>query len=82
MEKKYKFISITLEGTWEAHERNRGGFRLAYVCDYLSPFGVGWGTLTFFVDNDGVLRCDDERMERDFVDQALLAFAQSARYDD
>lgn len=78
MTTKYEFEWVVLEETWEAHERNQGGFRLSYGYKGLPPFNLFWGTLTFFRDNKGNLKCDNERMDLEFVEQALLHFARKA----
>lgn len=75
---KYEFISVELYETWTEHERNKGGFRLSWMCKDMSPFGAGWGTVTFFNDLDGKLICDNERMDEEFVKQALLFFVQNS----
>lgn len=73
MTTEYKFEWVELEEAWDAHERNQGGFRLSYGLK-----GMGWGTLTFFRSNEGKVVCDNERMDLEFVEQALLFFARKA----
>lgn len=73
MTTKYEFEWVELESSWDAHEGNQGGFRLSF-----GGKGLGFGTLTFFKGKDGKLMCDNERMDLEFVEQALLFFARKA----
>lgn len=75
---KYEFEWVELESTWSEHKGNKGGFRLSWGCKGMSPLGLGWGTVTFYIDHDGKLHCDDELMGLDFVQQALLFFSKQA----
>lgn len=70
MTKKYDFALIKLESTWDEHEGNKGGFRLSWACKDMSPLGGGFGTITFYLDKEGKLNCDNEFMSEEFVKQA------------
>lgn len=73
MTTKYEFEWVELDGAWDAHEGNQGGFQLNFGCK-----GFGFGTLTFFRDHEGKLKCDNERLDLNFIEQALLHFARTA----
>lgn len=80
MSEKYDFEWVELESSWSPHERNKGGFRLSWGCRDMSLFGLGWGTITFYVDNNDELQCDNEFMSEEFVKQALLYFASKSKF--
>jgi len=47
---------------WESNERNNGGLLISWTTK-----SAGFGTTTVFEDNEGVLRCDNECMSREFL---------------
>ena len=82
--KKYKFTHVGLEhvyastpidyvdGTGEAVPMpTRTGFTLRWACK-----NVGYGTASFYVEGDKA-KCDDENMNRTFIEAMLVAYAKT-----
>ena len=71
-----KFHDVQLTETWEAHERNKGGFKLAWSSE------KGFGEVSFFVRNDGKVVCDNERESPEFIKSLMLALVESSEFKD
>jgi hypothetical protein len=88
MSKQYIFEWVKLENAWsflefkQEESKNKVGFCLSWKCHETSPFGIGCGEITFYVGNDEILRCENECMSKEFVEQALLFFARQSLYVD
>ena len=66
-----------LDATWPEHNGNLGGFRVAYGAK-----GFGFGNITFVINKDGSLTCDNERENRETVKYILSCLVDRAEFRD
>jgi len=71
----YEITKAKVDSFWGKWELNRGGVRIEWACT-----GVGFGTLDFYQDTDGTLRCDDEYMGRDFAKAVMNKFIDQSKF--
>lgn len=75
--KKYKFIYVQLKSTWKSNPGvNDGGFILKWAAK-----NVGFGELAFYKKDNKTI-CDNECMDRNFINQAIQYWLNSIEYKD
>lgn len=72
-----ELIYCNLMSTWGPHTGNDGGFKIGYAAK-----GYGFGTLTFIINKDGSLTCDNEREDRETVKYILNCLVDRDKFID
>lgn len=78
---KGEFVNLQINKTelkqvWGEYENNKGGFTIGWYSE-----DIGFGELTFVIENDGTLRCDNECMRDESCIKILKHFFESAVKD-
>lgn len=68
-----KYITCTNE----PYEKDKGSIQFIWGIDYF-----GFGTTTFYYDDNGKLFCDSECMSKDLIKKLLCAFVDQAEFED